>query len=74
MSVYIYTKSSTLKLQDGGWRVCAAPGASKKSMIVFVLHIEQKRLKRRNTLGYLDQYAAQSSKYARPPNPSQPPI
>ena len=28
VSVYIYTKSSTLKKQDDGWRVCAAPGAS----------------------------------------------
>ena len=30
----------------------------------------QERLKRRNTLGCLDQYAAQNSKYARPPIPS----
>ena len=37
-------------------------------------HIPQERLKRRNTLGCLDQYAAQNSKYARPPIPSQPPI
>ena len=34
---------------------------------------QQERLKRRNTLGCLDQYAAQKSKYARPPIPSQPP-
>ena len=33
----------------------------------------QERLKRRNTLGCLDQYAAQNSKYARTPIPSQPP-
>ena len=33
----------------------------------------QERLKRRNTLGCLDQYAAQNGKYARPPTPSQPP-
>ena len=30
---------------------------------------KQERLKRRNTLGCLDQYAAQNSKYARPPQP-----
>ena len=36
-------------------------------------HLKQERLKRRNTLGCLDQYAAQNSKYARPPIPSQPP-
>ena len=35
--------------------------------------LKQERLKRRNTLGYLDQYAAQNSKYARPQIPSQPP-
>ena len=34
---------------------------------------EQERLKHRNTLGCLDQYVAQNSKYARPPIPSQPP-
>ena len=34
---------------------------------------QQERLKGRNTLGCLDQYAAQKSKYARPPIPSQPP-
>ena len=34
---------------------------------------KQERLKRRNTLVCLDQYAAQNSKYARPPIPSQPP-
>ena len=34
---------------------------------------QQERLKRWNTLGCLDQYAAQNSKYARPPIPSQPP-
>ena len=33
----------------------------------------QERLKGRNTLGCLDQYAEQNSKYARPPIPSQPP-
>ena len=38
-----------------------------------VWQLIQERLKRRNTLGCLDQYAAQNSKYARPPNPSQPP-
>ena len=32
----------------------------------------QERLKRRNTLGCLDQYAAQNGKYAKPPIPSQP--
>ena len=34
---------------------------------------KQERLKCWNTLGCLDQYAAQNSKYARPPIPSQPP-
>ena len=34
---------------------------------------KQDRLKRRNTLGCLDRYAAQNSKYARPPIPSHPP-
>ena len=34
---------------------------------------KQERLKRRNTLGCIDQYAAQNSKYARLPIPSQPP-
>ena len=34
---------------------------------------KQERLKHRNTLGCLDQYAAQNSKYVRPPIPSQPP-
>ena len=33
----------------------------------------QERLKRQNTIGCLDQYAAQNNKYARPPIPSQPP-
>ena len=33
---------------------------------------KQEQRKRRNTLGCLDQYAAQNSKYARPPIPSQP--
>ena len=33
----------------------------------------QERLKHRNTIGCLDEYAAQNSKYARPPNPPQPP-
>ena len=37
------------------------------------IRIKQERLKCRNTLGCLDQYAAQNSKYARPPIPSQPP-
>ena len=32
---------------------------------------KQERLKGRNTLSCLDQYAAQNSKYARPPIPSQ---
>ena len=36
-------------------------------------NFKQERLKGRNTLGCLDQYAAQNSKYARPPIPSQPP-
>ena len=35
--------------------------------------LKQERLKRRNTLGCLDQCAAQNSKYARPPISSQPP-
>ena len=35
--------------------------------------MQQERLKRWNTLGCQDQYAAQNSKYARPPIPSQPP-
>ena len=35
--------------------------------------VQQERLKYRNTLGCLDQYAAQNSKYARPPIPAQPP-
>ena len=35
--------------------------------------LKQERLKRRNTLGCPDQYAAQNNKYARPPIPSQPP-
>ena len=34
---------------------------------------QQERLKHRNTLGCLDQYTAQNSKYAKPPIPSQPP-
>ena len=34
---------------------------------------QQERLKCRNTLGCLNQYAAQNSKYARPPIPSHPP-
>ena len=33
----------------------------------------QERLKRQNTLGCLDQYVAQNSKYASTPIPSQPP-
>ena len=33
---------------------------------------KQERLKRRNIRACLDQYAAQNSKYARPPIPSQP--
>ena len=37
------------------------------------IKILQERLKGRNTLGCLDQYAAQNSKYAKPPIPSQPP-
>ena len=35
--------------------------------------VKQERLKRRNTLGCLDQYGAQNSKYATAPIPSQPP-
>ena len=35
--------------------------------------LKQERLKCQNTLGCLDQYAAQNSKYARPPIPSQSP-
>ena len=35
--------------------------------------LKQERLKRRNTLGCLDQYAAQNNNHARPPIPSQPP-
>ena len=35
--------------------------------------LKQERLKRRNTLGCLDQYAAQNSRYARPPIPSHTP-
>ena len=42
-------------------------------MIRWWEHSQQERLKGRNTLGCLDQYAAQNSKYARPPIPSQPP-
>ena len=42
-------------------------------MIWWWEHSQQERLKGRNTLGCLDQYAAQNSKYARPPIPSQPP-
>ena len=42
-------------------------------MIRWWEHCQQERLKCRNTLGCLDQYAAQNSKYARPPIPSQPP-
>ena len=34
--------------------------------------LRQERLKRRNTLGCQDQYAAQNSNHARPPIPSQP--
>ena len=41
--------------------------------VFFTTKLKQERLKRRNTLGCLDQYAAQNSKYARPPIPSQPP-
>ena len=33
----------------------------------FGVQKKQERLKRRNTLGCLDQYAAQNSKYAKPP-------
>ena len=45
-----------------------------KQLNVLSQHIaKQERLKGRNTLGCLDQYAAQNSKHARPPIPSQPP-
>ena len=40
--------------------------------MVFRYKHKQERLKCRNTPGCLDQYAAQNSKYARPPIPSQP--
>ena len=39
---------------------------------IFKANLKQERLKHQNTLGCLDQYAAQNSKYARPPIPSQP--
>ena len=42
-------------------------------MIRWWEHSKQERLKRWNTLGCLNQYAAQNSKYVRPPIPSQPP-
>ena len=45
---------------------------SKTNMDTFP-KLKQERLKCRNTLSCLDQYAAQNSKYARPPIPSQPP-
>ena len=38
-----------------------------------MIYVLQEWLKRRNTLGCQDQYAAQNSKYARPPIPSQTP-
>ena len=45
--------------------------------LIFIIHINdreiQERLKRRNNLSCLDQYAAQNDKYARPPIPSQTP-
>ena len=44
-----------------------------KISINYAAQVSQERLKGRNTLGCLDQYAAQNSKYARPPIPSQPP-
>ena len=43
------------------------------TMLITYHKKKQERLKRPNTLGCLDQYAAQNSKYARPPIPSQPP-
>ena len=45
------------------------------AVVLFRMYIiiTQERLKGRNTLGCLDQYAEQNSKYARPPIPSQPP-
>ena len=41
--------------------------------INYKARIKHERLKRQNTLGCLDQWAAQNNKYARPPIPSQPP-
>ena len=43
-------------------------------IISLIPGINKRGLKRRNTLRCLDQYAAQNSKYARPPIPSQPAI
>ena len=53
-------------------------GISKTRLLIITalfiyLEIQQERLKRRNTLGCLDQYAVQNSNIARPPIPSQPP-
>ena len=47
--------------------------ASRMNNHITLEQSKQERLKRRNTLGWLDQYAAQNIKYARPPIPSQPP-
>ena len=41
-------------------------------MMFWYYYIWQEQLKRQNTLGCLDQYAAQNSEYARTPIPSQP--
>ena len=46
---------------------------SNCTLNVCVTWFLQERLKRRNTLGCLDQYAAQNNKYAVPLIPSQPP-
>ena len=47
-------------------------GISGLRVFLILKHEEQERLKRQNTLGCLDQYAAQNSIYARPPIPLQP--
>ena len=56
------------------WLLCPKGPIDRKSALVQIMAwCQQERLKRRNTLGSLDQYAAQNSKHARPPIPSQPP-
>ena len=52
--------------------VLETPLAPTAVASVLSTHLLQERLKCRNTLGCLDQYAAQNSKYARPPIPLQP--